>query len=67
VLPTGGRARSYSGLSVDQFVRHMTVQELSREGLRSLSGAVTELARLEGLDAHAAAVTRRLNPGPGLE
>jgi histidinol dehydrogenase len=45
----------------------MTVQELSREGLRSLSGAVTELARLEGLDAHAAAVTRRLNPGAGVE
>jgi histidinol dehydrogenase len=67
VLPTGGRARSYSGLSVDHFVRHMTVQELSREGLRSLSGAVTELARLEGLDGHAAAVTRRLNPGASLE
>jgi histidinol dehydrogenase len=67
VLPTGGRARSYSGLSVDHFVRHMTVQELSREGLRSLSGVVTELARLEGLDAHAAAVTRRLNPAASLE
>ena len=67
VLPTGGRARSYSGLSVDHFVRQMTVQELSQEGLRSLSGAVTELARLEGLDAHAAAVTRRLDPGPGAE
>jgi len=67
VLPTGGRARSYSGLSVDHFVRQMTVQELSQEGLRSLSGAVTELARLEGLDAHAAAVTRRLKPGAGAE
>ena len=66
VLPTGGRARSYSGLSVDHFVRQMTVQELSRDGLRSLSTAVTELARLEGLDAHAAAVTRRLT-GAGTE
>jgi len=45
----------------------MTVQELSQEGLRSLCGAVTELARLEGLDAHAAAVTRRLNAGAGGE
>jgi histidinol dehydrogenase len=67
VLPTGGRARSYSGLSVDHFVRQMTVQELSRDGLRSLSTAVTELARLEGLDAHAAAVTRRLHAGYGTE
>ena len=67
VLPTGGRARSYSGLSVDHFVRQMTVQELSRDGLRSLSTAVTELARLEGLDAHAAAVTRRLHAGDGTE
>ena len=61
VLPTGGRARSYSGLAVDQFLRQMTVQELSEQGLRSVSGAITELARLEGLDGHAAAVTRRLN------
>lgn len=67
VLPTGGRARSYSGLSVDHFLRQMTVQELTREGLRSLSTAITELARLEGLDAHAAAVTRRLNPADGTE
>jgi histidinol dehydrogenase len=62
VLPTGGRARGSSGLSVDHFVRQMTVQEISRHGLRGLSDAVTELARLEGLDAHAAAVTRRLAP-----
>jgi histidinol dehydrogenase len=62
VLPTGGRARSFSGLSVDHFMRQMTVQELSEEGLRSISGAISELARLEGLDAHAAAVTRRMKP-----
>jgi histidinol dehydrogenase len=63
VLPTGGRARSYGGLSVEHFMRMMTVQELSEDGLRSISGAITELAQLEGLDAHARAVTRRLNPG----
>ena len=60
VLPTYGYARSYSGLSLDQFMRGMTVQELTREGLAGLSGAVVTLASLEGLDAHAAAVTRRL-------
>ncbi|MDH3266060.1 MAG: histidinol dehydrogenase [Gammaproteobacteria bacterium] len=60
VLPTYGFANTYSGLGVDQFLRQMTVQELSREGLASLSDAVNTLAGLEGLDAHAAAVTRRL-------
>jgi histidinol dehydrogenase len=61
VLPTYSAARSYSGLSVDQFMRHMTVQELSRDGLQSIAAAVIELARLEGLDAHASAVGIRLH------
>jgi len=61
VLPTYGYARSYSGLSVDQFMRQMTVQELTRDGLKSLGDAVISLAELEGLDAHAAAVQRRLD------
>jgi histidinol dehydrogenase len=60
VLPTYGYARSYSGLSVDQFLRRMTVQELTRDGLAALGEAVVTLAGLEGLDAHAAAVQRRL-------
>ena len=60
VLPTYGFARTYSGLGVDQFMRQMTVQEVSREGLQNLGAAVVSLAGLEGLDAHAAAVTRRL-------
>ena len=60
VLPTAGAARSYSGLSVEQFMRSMTVQELSAAGLRSLAPAIDALARLEGLDAHAEAVNRRL-------
>ena len=60
VLPTYGFARTYSGLGVDQFMRQMTVQELTREGLEGLADAVVSLAGLEGLDAHAAAVTRRL-------
>ncbi len=60
VLPTYGFAQTYSGLGVDQFMRQMTLQELSREGLAGLADTVVTLAGLEGLDAHAAAVTRRL-------
>lgn len=60
VLPTYGYASTYSGLGVDQFMRQMTIQELSREGLASLGDTVLALASLEGLDAHAAAVSRRL-------
>ncbi len=60
VLPTYGFAKAWSGLGVDQFLRQMTVQELSFEGLENVSDAVVSLAGMEGLDAHAAAVTRRL-------
>jgi histidinol dehydrogenase len=63
VLPTHGQARSFSGLSVEQFMRQMTVQELSESGLRSVSEAIIELANLEGLDAHARAVSRRIKSG----
>jgi histidinol dehydrogenase len=61
VLPTYGSARSYSGLGVEQFMRQMTVQELTEEGLRLLAPTVIELATLEGLDAHAQAVQIRLD------
>ena len=64
VLPTYGFARNYDGLGVDQFMHQMTVQELTREGLESLGDAVVSLAGLEGLDGHAAAVTRRLRARP---
>lgn len=60
VLPTYGNARSYSGLGVEHFMRWMTVQELTRDGLRLLAPTVIELAGLEGLDAHAQAVSVRL-------
>ncbi len=60
VLPTNGFARAYSGLGVDQFLRHMTVQELTVDGFVGIADAVMELADLEGLDAHAAAVKIRL-------
>lgn len=62
VLPTYGAARSYSSLGLDQFMRQMTVQELSRDGLAALGPAVIELAELEGLEAHARAVRLRLEP-----
>ena len=60
VLPTYGYARAYSGLSVLDFVKGITVQELSPDGLRDLGPVAVELAKLEGLDAHASAVSRRL-------
>ena len=60
VLPTYGMARSYSGLSVDQFLRYMTVQEITPAGLQGLGAAIVTLAGMEGLDGHAAAVERRL-------
>ena len=60
VLPTYGYARAYSGLSVLDFVKGVTVQELSPAGLQALGPTAVTLAELEGLDAHANAVTRRL-------
>jgi len=61
VLPTYGYARAYSGLSVADFQRRITVQELSPEGLLDLGPTASTLAGLEGLDAHALAVDLRLN------
>ena len=61
VLPTSGAARTMSGLSVRDFVKTIPVQELSPAGLRSLGSTSITLARLEGLDAHANAVIRRLD------
>jgi histidinol dehydrogenase len=60
VLPTYGYARAYSGLSVHDFTRRMTVQELTADGLADLGPTASTLARLEGLDAHVAAVELRL-------
>ncbi|HIP16944.1 MAG TPA: histidinol dehydrogenase [Methanothermococcus okinawensis] len=60
VLPTGGCARMYSGLSVDTFVKKITVQELTREGLNNISDIVITLAEVEGLYNHAETVKCRL-------
>jgi histidinol dehydrogenase len=59
VLPTGGLARTRGGLSVSDFVKCISVQEVSRAGVRRLSSVVDEFARAEGLDAHARSVEVR--------
>ncbi len=61
VLPTYGYAKAYSGLGIEAFQKSITVQELSRTGLLDIGPTVERLAKLEGLDAHQQAVTRRLN------
>jgi histidinol dehydrogenase len=60
VLPTYGHARALSGLSVRDFVKMISVQELSAAGLSALGPTAVTLATLEGLDGHARAVARRL-------
>lgn len=59
-LPTCGWARAFSGVNLDSFYRKMTLQEISREGLRGLSQTIVTMARAEGLQAHANAVTVRI-------
>ena len=61
VLPTYGFARRYSSLGINDFVRTMTVQELSVEGIKTIGPVAETLANLEGLDAHAWAVSERLS------
>jgi histidinol dehydrogenase len=60
VLPTYGHARAFGGLSIRDFVKTISVQEVTSQGLRHLGPTAVTLAKLEGLDAHASAVTRRL-------
>lgn len=59
-LPTSGWAHSCSGVNVDSFMRKMTIQELSKEGLQELSSTIVAMADAEGLEAHAAAVKVRM-------
>ena len=60
-LPTKGYARAYSGLCLDSFMRKMTLQELSAEGVAGIGPAVVAMARAERLDAHSKAMEIRLN------
>ncbi|MGL6223015.1 MAG: histidinol dehydrogenase [Steroidobacteraceae bacterium] len=61
VLPTYGHARAYSGLGVIDFVKRITVQELTPDGLRGLGPTARTLAQLESLEGHANAVSVRLD------
>lgn len=59
-LPTLGYARSYSGLCLDSFVRKITFQELTPQGIRSIGRTVEQMAAAEQLEAHRRAMTLRL-------
>lgn len=59
-LPTNGYAAMYSGVSIDSFVKKITYQQLTKEGLQSISITVMTMAAAEGLDAHKNAVAIRL-------
>ncbi len=59
-LPTNGYAKNYSGVSLDSFVKKITFQEISEEGIRNIGPAVEIMAEAEGLIAHKNAVTVRL-------
>jgi histidinol dehydrogenase len=63
VLPTYGYARAYSGLSVSDFLRRMTLQRAGFEGLKNVGACAMTLAAAEGLDAHRMAVDYRLSQG----
>jgi histidinol dehydrogenase len=65
VMPTGGTARFASPLSVDDFVKIVSVVGLSSTRLAEVGPAAARLARAEGFEAHARAVDVRLRPGPG--
>ena len=60
-LPTNGYAKAYSGVSLDSFIRKITFQEITREGIRSLGPTIQVMAENEHLDAHKNAVTVRLS------
>jgi len=60
-LPTGGTARWFNGVSLESFQKSITFQSITRDGLKRLAPALTTLAGVEGLDAHARAVTIRFD------
>jgi histidinol dehydrogenase len=60
ILPTGGQAREVSGLSVDDFFKRIFYQSVSRDELKRLSRTISTMANVEGLEAHARSINRRL-------
>jgi histidinol dehydrogenase len=59
-LPTGGYAKSYSGVSLDSFCKHITFQELTPDGLRRIGPVIATMAEAENLSGHARSVQLRL-------
>ena len=59
-LPTNGNAKAYSGVSLDSFVKKITYQKLSKEGIKNIGPSIELMAEAEGLQAHKNAVTVRL-------
>jgi len=59
-LPTYGAARAYSGVTLESFVKYISIQKLTRKGLERLGPTVETLAQMEGLEAHRRAVSLRL-------
>lgn len=59
-LPTAGWARAYSGVNLDSYIRKVTFQHITPEGVRNIGPAVEQMAAGEGLDAHKNAMTLRL-------
>lgn len=60
-LPTNGYAKQYSGVNLDSFLKNMTFQKISKEGIQEIGNAIEIMAEAEGLQAHKNAVTLRLN------
>ena len=60
-LPTNGYAKQYSGVNLDSFMKTMTFQKISAEGIQHIGNAIELMAEAEGLQAHKNAVTLRLN------
>ncbi len=60
-LPTNGYAKAYSGVSLDSFIRKITFQEITSQGIQTIGPAIETMAANEQLDAHKNAVTVRLN------
>ena len=65
-LPTNGYAAMYSGVSLDSFMKKITFQQLSQEGLQRIGDAIMTMAAAEGLDAHKNAIAIRLNTQHGI-
>ncbi|NQU55480.1 MAG: histidinol dehydrogenase [Bacteroidetes bacterium] len=59
-LPTNGWARSYSGINLDSFMKKITFQEITKEGIKNIGPAIEKMAAAEQLEAHKNAVTLRL-------